>query len=253
MNLTIKKTFVVLTTMCILAAVPQESYGQNWLKKISQGIDKGFEAVDKGLNNVSKALGGSSSKSSQTNTATSAGSETSSAGNANNTTTGKSTTTVQQGASQQTFILQNGTLGPVKRGMAIGSLPKQYPGLYDKFTRDKEYYNDEDFDEYLLFTKNGQEIFSAYLNENKIGSICLLSGSSSFIKTPEGYYVGYSVNQLNKEKKLEWEHHMDEAETWATSGEYTYYVENNDVIEDDKNELLVRGFKTGAKIIEIAH
>ena len=385
MKLTIKKTFVVLTTMCMLAAVPQESYGQSWLKKITKGIDKGFDAVNKGLDNVSKAIGGSSTTNNSTNENTNGGAQQNGvpaqtqatngsfpvtlAGSTNDGAKNPNVTMVMQScqrngndvhvtylatnrnakdirvsilasslderwtiaydangkkhrtdfvyndnkfntnisgfvditllhgitspilmiikdvdasikkmarvsiafnhymysldnvpiteqpaaAVQQSFILKNGTLGPVKKGMAVGSLPKQYSGLYDKITRDKEYYNDEDFDEYLLFTKNGKEIFRTFLDGNKIASICLLSGSSSFIKTSEGIYVGYPAQKLNKEKKLKWEYNMDSVVAWATSGEYTYNVENGDLITDDMNETIVRGFKTGAKICEIQH
>lgn len=387
MKLITKKTFVVLTAICMLAVVPQESYGQGWLKKISQGIDKGFDAVNKGLDNVNKALGGSSTKNPQSGSSTGntstqqnnapqqqtqapngefpvtlAGSTFDGAKNPNVTMVMQSCQrkgndiyvkylatnrnsndirvsilasrldekytiaydangkkhrmdfvyndnrfntrisefvdiTLPHGitapilmiikdvdvsikkmarvsiafnrymysldnvpiteepvaAATQSFILQNGTLGPVKKGMAIGSLPKQYQGLYDKITRDKEYYNDEDYDEYLLFTKNGKEIFRAFLDGNKIGSICLLSGSSSFIKTPEGIYVGYSAQKLNREKKLEWEYDLDSVYAWAKSNGYTYHVSNEDIITDDMNETIVRGFKTGAKICEIVH
>ncbi len=70
MKIVNEKTLTCLLVALFLVSSPQQSYGQSWLKKISQGIDKGFEAVNKGLENVNKALGGSSSGKSQTGSST---------------------------------------------------------------------------------------------------------------------------------------------------------------------------------------
>lgn len=396
MKLITKKTFVVLTTICMLAVVPQESYGQGWLKKITQGIDKGFDAVNKGLDNVNKALGGSSTKNSQSGSSTGntstqqnnapqqqtqapngefpvtlAGSTFDGAKNPNVTMVMQScqrkgndiyvkylatnrnandirvsilasrldekytiaydangkkhrmdfvyndnkfntrisefvditlphgitapilmiikdvdvsikkmarvsiafnrymysldnvpitepvvATTQQNQDTQKTFILQNGVLGPVQVGRAIGNLPKQYAGLYDNYSYTKDNHEEDEMDgpwleEFFLFTKAGKEIFRADMNEGKVASITLLSGSSSFIKTPEGIYVGYPAQKLYREKKMEWEYYLFETVTWGTSGHYTYYVDVNDAITDNMDRL--KGFKANGKLCKIAN
>lgn len=163
---------------------------------------------------------------------------------------------VQQKVPQKTLILQNGTLGPVKVGKAIGNLPKQYAGLYDNYTYTRNNHEDDEMDgpwleEYYIFTKAGKKIFRVNIDDGKVSSITLLSGSSSFIKTPDGIYVGYPAQKLYREKKMSWEYYMYEAFTWATKGQYTYSVDRDNAITNNMDQL--KGFKANAKVCEITH
>lgn len=59
MKIVNKNMFVCLAATFFMVSVPQQSYGQGWLKKLSDGINKGLESVNKAFG--SSSSGGSSS------------------------------------------------------------------------------------------------------------------------------------------------------------------------------------------------
>ena len=60
MKIVNKNMFVCLAATFFMVSVPQQSYGQGWLKKLSDGINKGLESVN-------KAFGGSSTSTNSSN------------------------------------------------------------------------------------------------------------------------------------------------------------------------------------------
>ena len=158
-----------------------------------------------------------------------------------------------QTLSAQSFTLANGKLGPVQVGKAIGKLPPRVAGLYDKYSLKKEEHEDMDgawTEEYYQFVKAGKTIFKVYLEEGKVSAISLLPGSS-FIKTPDGFYVGYPAQKLYQQKKMQWEYYLSEPEAFATSGHYTYGVAATDVKTNSMDKLI--GFKPNAKVSIITY
>ena len=104
---------------------------------------------------------------------------------------GESTSASATNTSATEYILGNGKLGPIKKGAAASTFPKQVEGLYDKFeTKKEEFYDNEEAytAEYIDFTKAGKLVFRANIDEGKVAFITLLEGSSN-IKTPDGIYV----------------------------------------------------------------
>lgn len=152
------------------------------------------------------------------------------------------------------FVLGNGKLGPIQIGKSISQLPKSVTGLYDKFVYKKEVHESDMEDnwteEYYLFTKGGKTIIRTDVEGKKITSI-VLEGASSFIKTAEGLYVGYSAQELFKKKRMEWETYY-EGTTFATNGHYTYYVNSDDVPNTDIPSK-ASDFKPSAKIMRIVY
>lgn len=141
-------------------------------------------------------------------------------------------------------ILNNGKLGPVEVGKPMPNLPKKVDGLYDKYT-----HFDEDGD-YYTFTKDGKDVFNAFIYEDKVYSIRLLEGSS-FIKTSDGISVGSSARDLFKKVRMNWETYY-EGETFGTSGHYTYYVNSDDLIQTDIPQK-AEHFKPDAKVTGIVY
>lgn len=152
------------------------------------------------------------------------------------------------------LVLGNGKLGLLQIGQSISGLPKSVSGLYDKYFYKKEVHED-DMDgpwteEYVLFTKKGSEILRTDVSNNQIVSIRLLEGST-FIKTEDGFYVGYSARELFKKKRMEWSTYYM-GEVFATSGRYTYYISSEDLIQADIPER-VDQIKPDAKVISIEY
>ena len=154
-------------------------------------------------------------------------------------------------ASGAAFVL-DGSLGPVKVGNPIANLPQSIDGLYDKYTYKKEVHED-DMDgpwteEYYLFTKGGKEIFRANIFEGKVHSIKLLEGSS-FVKTPDGIYVGYSARELFNKIRMQWTTYYD-GNCFGTQKHFNYYVNSDDLIRTDIPHK-AEDFTEDAKVIGI--
>ena len=152
------------------------------------------------------------------------------------TTVKKSSTTAKpaEGAAK-TFTLGNGTLGPLRIGQAVVSLPKSVTGLYDSYKYTKEDFEDEMDGDYTVelchFYKAGREIFQAGVEEKKVVSFLLMKGSE-FIKTSDGFYVGYNARKLFQKLSVEWETYF-EGEVFATCKNFTYYLPYEDLIGVD--------------------
>lgn len=176
-----------------------------------------------------------------------------------------SSTLIQRSQSQQStttqtatqpFTLTNGKLGPVQVGQRISKLPTTYEGLYDKYTHKNEIVGGEGGDEweeeYYKFTKDGKEVFRAHIDDHKVViSITLMEGSSSIVKTQEGYYVGYPARTLYTKKPMEWTTYY-ESTAFATSGHYTYHINIDDLI-DNEYPTSVNSIEPNARISMIAY
>lgn len=152
------------------------------------------------------------------------------------------------------LLFDKGILGPVKVGEAMPKLSDSVEGLYDKYDYQK-IEHDDDMDgpwteEYYLFTKNGKEIFRANIFEGKVNSVKLLEGSS-FIKTPDGIYVGYSARELFNKIRMEWTNYYD-GYCFGSSKHFSYYVNSDDLVKTDIPHR-VEDFKEDAKVIGIVY
>ena len=78
--------------------------------------------------------------------------------------------------------------------------------------------------EWCTFYKNGKEIFKSYAEGKKLQSFILEEGSS-FIKTSEGYYVGYPARTLFNKKRLQWENYY-EGSAFARNGRWEYHIDD---------------------------
>lgn len=157
-------------------------------------------------------------------------------------------------ASAEAFILNNdGSLGPLRIGQTMASLPKSVPGLYDSFKYTKELIESDMEDSYTLelchFYKGGKEIFRAGIEEKKLESFILTKGSE-FIKTSEGFHVGYNARQLFQKKPMEWETYY-EGEVFGTSGRFTYYFPSDDLQGEVDMPSKVTHIKTNAVLSTI--
>lgn len=157
---------------------------------------------------------------------------------------GKSETSGAVDANDGAIFFNNGKLGPVEVGKPMPNLPQKVDGLYDKYT-----HFDED-GEYYTFTKDGKDVFNAFIYEGNVYSIRLLDGSS-FIKTSDGISVGSSARELFNKVKMEWGTYF-EGETFGTNGHFTYYVSSDDLIQTDIPQK-AEHFKPDAKITGIVY
>lgn len=157
-------------------------------------------------------------------------------------------------AAAEAFTLTNGKLGPIQTGQRFANIPATYEGLYDKYAYKKETMwgegGDEWEEEYYQFTKAGKKIFRVLIYDGKIGSIELQAGSASIVRTQEGFYVGYPARTLFTKKRMEWTTYY-EGTAFATSGHYTYYVNDSDLNTDSPDK--VSDFKPNAKISMIVY
>lgn len=169
-------------------------------------------------------------------------------------------TQTQQSSTAQTatraFTLTNGKLGPIQVGQRFANIPATYAGLYDKYTRqiEKEYNEVEDFDMTFVcyqFTKEGQNIFKVVMEGNRISAIRLQEGSTSIVKTQEGFYVGYPVRTFFTKKPLEW-FNLEGGTATAFDTHYTYEVKAADR-QNLSSVQSVNDFKPTAKISEIIY
>ena len=154
------------------------------------------------------------------------------------------------------YTLENGKLGTIQVGKTIPQLPDALEGLYDQKTYKKIEHEGNDMDdpwteEYYLFKKDGKDVFRVNISGDKtIYSIYLMEGSS-FIKTPDGISVGYSVRDLFNKKRLEWDNYYD-GTVFGFSGHYYYYVNADDLVQTDIPHK-AEDFKSDAKVIGIAY
>ena len=160
--------------------------------------------------------------------------------------------TKRANATATSFVLTPEKLGPIQIGKPITAVPKNHKGLYDKYVLKKETFADEDgewTETYYYFYKAGKKIFSVTINDEDktITSITLLPGSS-FIKTKEGFYVGYSARELFKKKKMEWTTYF-QGEVFTINQQFTYFVSSDDVTTDIPTKAT--DFKPNAKISKI--
>lgn len=162
----------------------------------------------------------------------------------------------------KTFVMGNGKLGPIRIGDEVKYLPNTIPGLYDTYTYFKGYVkeyemgmDDDDegedvFVEKVTFIKNGKEIVSVGVDDGKIVSF-LVGKGASFIRTVNGFHVGSSARELfRKSPKMKWESIYYENCVEATSKDYVYTMDINDLTNTDIPRR-AEDFKPTAKILSI--
>lgn len=153
------------------------------------------------------------------------------------------------------FILGDNKLGPLSLGQTVASLPESVEGLYDSYKYDKvEIENEMEgswTEEWCYFYKDGKEIFKAFAEGKKLESFVLEEGSS-FIKTTEGYYVGYNARNLFTQKPMEWETWYT-GTTFARDGRWEYHIASDDLIGGVDTPTRVDNIKETAKIVQIAY
>ena len=168
---------------------------------------------------------------------------------------GQSTTqTAAKPAAATSFVLGNGKLGSLSIGQTVASLPKSIAGLYDNYKVKKEERGDEDgtwMEEWVHFYKGGKEVFKAFVDDNrKLCSFALQPGSS-FIKTTEGYYVGFNARELFNKKRMEWTTYYT-GTAFARSGHFEFHI-NADDLDGADSPSKASDIKSSAKIVEIIY
>lgn len=154
----------------------------------------------------------------------------------------------------ETFVLKNGTLGPIQAGKLITNIPKSCAGLYDKYVYEKKHCEDmegEWTEDHYYFYKNGKKVIDVWTENKKISAITLLPGSS-YIKTPEGFYVGCSARDLFSKKRMEWSTYYD-GYTFASSSKVTYYIKSGDLVGNVETPNKATDIKVNAKIDKIMY
>lgn len=165
-----------------------------------------------------------------------------------------STQTAAKPAAATSFVLGNGKLGPLSVGQTVASLPKSVAGLYDNYKVTKEEHGDEEgtwMEEWVHFYKGGKEIFKAFVDDNKKLSSFALQPGSSFIKTTEGYYVGYNARELFNKKRMEWTNYYT-GTAFARSGHFEFHI-NDDDLDGADIPSKASHIKASAKISEIIY
>ena len=156
---------------------------------------------------------------------------------------------------ETSFVLGNNKLGPLSLGQTVASLPESVDGLYDSYKYDKvEIENEMEgswTEEWCYFYKDGKEIFKAYAEGKKLGSFVLEEGSS-FIKTTEGYYVGYNARELFSQKRLSWETWYT-GTTFARDGQFEYHISSDDITGGNEIPTRVDNIRETAEIVQIAY
>ena len=157
-------------------------------------------------------------------------------------------------ASSETFVFNNGILGPIQAGKSIANVPKSFSGLYDKYIYEKKECADMDgewTEDHYYFYKNGKKVIDVWTEDKKISAITLLPGSS-FIKTSDGFFVGCSARDLFNKKRMEWATYYD-GFTFASSKKMTYYINSSDLIGDVETPSRATHIKINAKIAKIVY
>lgn len=150
------------------------------------------------------------------------------------------------------FVLSNGKLGPLSIGQTVASLPKSVAGLYDSYKVTKEEKGDEEgtwIEEWVHFIKGGKTIFKAFVDDNKKLVSFGLQQGSSFIKTSEGYYVGYNARELFNKKRMQWTTYFI-GTAFARSGHFEFHIDSEDLINADSPSKAT-DIKASAKISQI--
>lgn len=152
------------------------------------------------------------------------------------------------------FTLANGKLGPLFIGKTVASLPKSVDGLYDSYKYETfEVENDMEgswTEEWCHFYKDGKEIFKCFAEGKKLTSFVLMEGSS-FIKTNEGFYVGYNARELFNKKRMKWETYF-EGTAFGTSGHFIYHINDSDLLGCEYPTRATH-IKQNAKIVKIVY
>jgi SH3-like domain-containing protein len=155
----------------------------------------------------------------------------------------------------KSFTLANGKLGPLSIGQTVASLPKSVEGLYDNYKYETfEVENDMEgswTEEWCHFYKGGKEIFKCFAEGKKLTTFVLMEGSS-FIKTNEGFYVGYNARELFNKKRMKWETYY-EGTAFGTSGHFIYHVNSDDVQGGVEFPSRATHIKQNAKIVKIVY
>lgn len=161
------------------------------------------------------------------------------------------------GQGSRTFTITNGKLGPVQIGKSMRSIPSSFAGLYDRYKKETFDFSDGDIGdedaptvkvtEYSFF-KNGKNIFNVTTDEKLVANKIELKPGSSFIKTPEGFYVGYSARELFKKHPRNWDNAY-EGEAWVDSGKFRYCVNNRFLTTE--YPTAISHFRQNAKITTI--
>lgn len=157
-------------------------------------------------------------------------------------------------ASSETFVFNNGILGPIQAGKSIANVPKSFGGLYDKYIYEKKQCADMDgewTEDHYYFYKNGKKVIDVWTEDKKISAITLLPGSS-FIKTSDGFYVGCSARDLFNKKRMKWATYYD-GFTFASSKKTTYYINSGDLIGNVETPSRATQIKANAKIARIVY
>ena len=107
-------------------------------------------------------------------------------------------------------------------------------------------------EEYYQFTKAGKNVFRVGVDESKkITGITLQEGSTSIVKTSEGFYVGYPARTLFTKKPMQWSTYF-EGTSFAMSGHWTYAVLDSDLNNTDI-PYKVSDLKPTAKLYTISY
>ncbi len=241
MNIMKKNLLLTLVAAFLLMAMPQQTNAQ-FLKNLGKALQNVGEGVLKDLTTPT-----TTTQQPTTTTTTAQPAQT------------NVTEVKDQPSAAKVFILGNGSLGPLKKGVLVSTFPKQVEGLYDKFEKKTEetygdsYDSDETWTiEYYLFTKAGKPVFRANIDEGnkKVQSFTLLEGASN-IKTAKGIYVGYSARELFK-KNLEW--YFDyESGLFCSDGEYYYTVPSEGLVLGEGTPEKITDLKPTAKVSEISY
>lgn len=161
----------------------------------------------------------------------------------------------QSGSTATTsFKLGNGKLGPLYIDQPVSALPKSVTGLYTRYEVKTQSFADEG-DEwketFCHFYKGGKVIFKAGVSDDKRIVSFVLEKGSEFIKTTNGFYVGYSARELFKKKPMRWETWF-QGTAFARSGKWEYHILSDDLLNADFPEKLSH-IKPTAKISMIVY
>lgn len=152
------------------------------------------------------------------------------------------------------FVLGNGKLGPLSISQTVASLPKSVAGLYDRYQVKTEERGDEDgtwTETWVHFYKGGKVIFKAFVDDNKKLVSFALEEGSSFIKTSEGYYVGYNARELFNKKRMQWQNWYI-GTAFARSGHFEFHIPDEG-LNGTEIPTKASDVKPSAKISEIIY
>lgn len=161
------------------------------------------------------------------------------------------------GQGTKSFVVTNGKLGPIQLGSSMANIPRSVAGLYDKFTKETVNRFDGDIGDedgptiqetIFSFYKNGKNIFNVTADEKLVAYNIELMEGSSYIKTAEGYFVGYSAREFFKKHSRGWDNDYTEG-AFVDSRNCRYYVEDRYMNVEIPTK--VSNFTANAKITKI--